>query len=109
LGLLPLLVTAVSLAPAGALFLDKFAEYQRQALDAVRESLEEGAITISSAGGAATYARDSCSFPRDAPKLPGPPDGFTLLSRLNVGSVDARRVEGGPIRRAPTSGREELI
>ena len=45
----------VSLAHAGALFLDEFAEYQPQALDTLREPLEEGAITISRAGGAATY------------------------------------------------------
>jgi magnesium chelatase family protein len=45
----------VSLAHAGALFLDEFAEYQPHALDTLREPLEEGAITISRAGGAATY------------------------------------------------------
>ena len=45
----------VSLAHAGALFLDELGEFQASVLDTLREPLEEGAITISRAGGAATY------------------------------------------------------
>ena len=45
----------VSLAHAGALFLDELGEFQRAVLDTLREPLEEGAVTISRAGGAATY------------------------------------------------------
>jgi magnesium chelatase family protein len=45
----------VSLAHGGALFLDEFAEYQPSVLDTLREPLEEGSITISRAGTAATY------------------------------------------------------
>ncbi len=45
----------VSLAHAGALFLDELGEFQPSVLDTLREPLEEGAITISRAGGAATY------------------------------------------------------
>ncbi len=45
----------VSLAHAGALFLDELGEFHGSVLDTLREPLEEGAVTISRAGGAATY------------------------------------------------------
>ena len=37
------------------LFLDEVAEFSRSVLDTLREPLEEHSITISRAGGAATY------------------------------------------------------
>jgi len=45
----------VSLAHAGGLFLDELGQFHAGVLDTLREPLEEGAITISRAGGAATY------------------------------------------------------
>ncbi|TMD58540.1 MAG: ATP-binding protein [Chloroflexi bacterium] len=45
----------VSLAHRGALFLDELPEYPAAALEALREPLEDGRITISRAGAAATY------------------------------------------------------
>src|SRR6266508_2661265 len=45
----------VSLSHTGALFLDELAEFSPHVLDTLREPLEEGAITISRAGWAATY------------------------------------------------------
>ena len=45
----------VSLAHAGALFLDELPDFSRSVLDTLREPLEEGAITLSRAAASATY------------------------------------------------------
>jgi magnesium chelatase family protein len=45
----------ISLAHHGVLFLDELSEYPRHLLDALREPLENGAVSIARAGGSATF------------------------------------------------------
>jgi magnesium chelatase family protein len=46
---------SISLAHHGVLFIDEATEFDRRALDALRQPIESGTVTINRAGGAATY------------------------------------------------------
>lgn len=45
----------VTLAHRGALFLDEFPEFPRHVLEALRQPVEDGIVTVSRSGGTATY------------------------------------------------------
>ena len=121
----------VSLAHRGALFLDELPEYPLAALDALREPLEDGRITISRAGASATYparailiaAMNPCPcgqhgdpvkechcFPEQIARYRGRIGG-PLLDRIDL-RVGVPRVEGAALRDAaaePTRAIRERV
>ena len=115
----------MSLAHRGALFLDEIAEFRRDALEAIRQPLEERSITVVRVGGACVFPCDvllvaamnpcPCGFagdprrscacdPRErsryARKLSGP-----FLDRIDLHVVDA----GPPVAGAPRRRRRRAL
>ena len=118
----------VSLAHRGVLFLDEFPEFSSKALEALREPLEAGVVTISRARGSVTFparillvaamnpcpcgyygdSRKSCSCPeatvsRYQHRVSGP-----MLDRFDL-FVDVPRVEYEELTGAPTGERSEAV
>lgn len=112
----PLKAGEISLSHHGILFLDELPEFRREVLEALREPLQEGVITINRANGSATFPAQSqviatlnpcpCGFWGDAErmctcsgallekyrrKLSGP-----LLDRFAL-SIRVDRVEAGVV------------
>jgi magnesium chelatase family protein len=118
----------VSLAHRGVLFLDEFPEFSPPALEALREPLEAGMVTISRARGSATFparillvaamnpcpcgyygdSKRSCTcsemqVSRYQRKLSGP-----LMDRLDL-FIDVPRVEYEELTGEPTGERSEVV
>lgn len=118
----------VSLAHRGVLFLDEFPEFSGKALEALREPLEAGVVTISRARGSVTFparilliaamnpcpcgyygdSRRSCScsestVSRYQRRVSGP-----MLDRFDL-FADVPRVEYEELTGAPTGERSEVV
>jgi len=50
----------VSLAHHGVLFLDELPEFERTALEGLRQPIEDGRVTVTRAAMSATFPRNSC-------------------------------------------------
>lgn len=79
----------ISLAHGGVLFLDELPEYKRSALEAMRQPLEDGVITVSRAGGTVTFP---ASFMLCASMNPCPCGNFgSKKLRCNCTANEIRR------------------
>jgi magnesium chelatase family protein len=84
----------VSLAHRGVLVLDEFAEFQRPALEALRQPLEDGLVSIARVGGRATF-----------------PARFQLVAAMNLCPCGARGDPAADCKCSPqrlTSFRDKL-
>lgn len=81
----------VSLAHAGVLFLDEIAEFHRNALEALRQSLEDGRMTVTRASASATF-----------------PAEFTLVASMNPCPCGHLGHPTKPCRCAPSAVRRYL-
>ncbi len=86
----------VTLAHLGVLFLDELAEFSRATLDALRQPIENGEVSVSRTGGTLTFP---CRFMLIAAMNPCP-CGFHGTDRCRCDATEIRRYQGrisGPI------------
>lgn len=78
----------VTLAHRGVLFLDEFAEFKRETLEALRQPIEDGIVTIARASGVATYP---ARFILLAAANPTPSGSFAEPSNSVSNDIRSRR------------------
>jgi len=104
----------ISLAHRGVLFLDEWPEFRRDALESLREPLEEGVVRVARADGlvewpacvtlvAAMNPNDS-AWPGSRSRREGSP---AILDRIDI-HVDVRRVRPADLTRQGGAGREGM-
>ena len=81
----------ISLAHRGVLFLDELPEFSRQALEALRQPLENGEVTVSRAAAQATY-----------------PARFQLVAAMNLCRCGKTQSLAAPCRRGPKCSQDYL-
>jgi magnesium chelatase family protein len=84
----------VTLAHRGVLFMDEFPEFQRQALDALRQPLEDRVVTVSRISGTAIFPADFILIAALNPYR-GSEDGTTDLARAMTDTYKGK--VSGPI------------